>query len=91
MTQPPAVATADDRPYSPGLEGVVAGETALSFIDGAAGRLLYRGYPIGELVREGTYPAIAEPPVDRRLGPAARSSPAPPSRAPCSRPCARFR
>ena len=60
MTQPPAVATADDRPYSPGLEGVVAGETALSFIDGAAGRLLYRGYPIGELVREGTYPAIAE-------------------------------
>ena len=59
MTQPPAVAPASDRPYSPGLEGVVAGETALSFIDGAAGRLLYRGYPIGELVREGTYPVVA--------------------------------
>ena len=81
MTQPPAVATADDRPYSPGLEGVVAGETALSFIDGAAGRLLYRGYPIGELVREGTYPAIAEllwtgdwdPAREARLRPRART------------------
>jgi citrate synthase len=50
---------ADSRPYSPGLEGIVAGETALSFIDGEAGRLLYRGYPIGELVKRGSYPAIA--------------------------------
>ncbi|HEY3189701.1 MAG TPA: citrate/2-methylcitrate synthase, partial [Solirubrobacteraceae bacterium] len=32
----------------------------LSFIDGAAGRLLYRGYPIGELVQHGTYAAVAE-------------------------------
>ncbi len=56
----PASAPADTRPYSPGLEGVVAGETTLSFIDGAAGRLLYRGYPIGELVQAGSYAAIAE-------------------------------
>jgi citrate synthase len=47
------------RSYSPGLEGVVAGETSLSFIDGAAGRLLYRGYRIGDLVERGTYPAVA--------------------------------
>jgi citrate synthase len=47
------------RPYSPGLEGVIAGETSLSFIDGAAGRLLYRGYRIGDLVEHGTYPAVA--------------------------------
>jgi citrate synthase len=47
------------RPYSPGLEGVIAGETSLSFIDGAAGRLLYRGYRIGDLVERGTYPAVA--------------------------------
>jgi citrate synthase len=60
MTNPAAAAPVDDRPFSPGLEGVVAGETALSFIDGAAGRLLYRGYPIGELVREGSYAAVAE-------------------------------
>ena len=60
MTNPAPAVPADDRPYSPGLEGVVAGETALSFIDGAQGRLLYRGYPIGELVREGSYAAVAE-------------------------------
>ena len=59
MTEP-ASAPADTRPYSPGLEGVIAGETSLSFIDGEAGRLLYRGYPIGELVKGGTYAAIAE-------------------------------
>lgn len=56
----PASAVADTRPYSPGLEGVIAGETSLSFIDGGAGRLLYRGYPIGELVRKGSYAAVAE-------------------------------
>ena len=56
----PAPAPADTRPYSPGLEGVIAGETSLSFIDGEAGRLLYRGYPIGELVKGGSYAAVAE-------------------------------
>ncbi|MBI3746343.1 MAG: citrate/2-methylcitrate synthase, partial [Chloroflexi bacterium] len=52
-TAPPA------RPYSPGLEGVVAAETALGYVDGEAGRLLYRGYRIGDLVEHGTYPAVA--------------------------------
>jgi citrate synthase len=51
--------TTADRPYSPGLEGVIAGETSLSFIDGEQGRLLYRGYRIADLVRRGTYPAVA--------------------------------
>ncbi|HEV8489715.1 MAG TPA: citrate/2-methylcitrate synthase [Candidatus Limnocylindrales bacterium] len=45
--------------WSPGLEGVVAGETALSMIDGERGRLLYRGYRIGDLVERGTYGAVA--------------------------------
>ncbi len=54
---PPA--PADDRPYSPGLEGVLAGETSLSKVDGANGRLIYRGYRIGDLVERGTYPAVA--------------------------------
>jgi citrate synthase len=49
----------DDRPYSPGLEGVIAGETALSKVDGARGRLTYRGYRIGDLVEHGTYAAVA--------------------------------
>ena len=56
MTVPTEVA----RPYSPGLEGVVAGETSLALVDGENGRLLYRGYPIGELVAHGTYPQVAE-------------------------------
>jgi citrate synthase len=47
------------RPYSPGLEGVIAGETSLSLIDGERGRLLYRGYRIGDLVEHGSYPAVA--------------------------------
>ena len=40
----------DDRPFSPGLEGVIAGDTALGFVDGERGVLLYRGYRIGDLV-----------------------------------------
>ena len=60
QTPPAAVATApDERQYSPGLEGVVAGETSLSKVDGARGRLTYRGYRIGDLVEHGTYAAVA--------------------------------
>ena len=55
----PAARHQAERPYSPGLEGVIAGETSLSYIDGAAGRLLYRGYRIGDLVKRGTYAAVA--------------------------------
>ncbi|HSO29936.1 MAG TPA: citrate synthase [Candidatus Sulfomarinibacteraceae bacterium] len=56
---PAAEAASPPRPYSPGLEGVVAAETALGYVDGEAGRLLYRGYRIGDLVERGTYPAVA--------------------------------
>ena len=49
----------EPRPYSPGLEGIVAGETSLGYVDGERGRLLYRGYRIGDLVDRGTYPAVA--------------------------------
>ena len=62
MSDPTATTPAaptDDRPYSPGLEGVIAGETSLSKVDGANGRLVYRGYRIGDLVEHGTYPAVA--------------------------------
>jgi citrate synthase len=58
MTAPQAAA--DERPYSPGLAGVVAAESAIARIDGANGRLLYRGYPIGQLVERGTFAAVAE-------------------------------
>ena len=56
---PPAERLQAERPYSPGLEGVIAGETDLSYIDGERGRLLYRGYRIGDLVERGTYAAVA--------------------------------
>jgi len=46
--------------FSPGLKGVLAGETQLARVDGERGRLVYRGYPIGELVAHGTYAQVAE-------------------------------
>jgi citrate synthase len=49
-----------ERPYSPGLTGVIAAETAIGFVDGLNGQLLYRGYPIGQLVERGTYGRVAE-------------------------------
>jgi citrate synthase len=42
--------------YSPGLEGVVAGETAISTI---AGGLRYRGYPVTELAEKATFEEVA--------------------------------
>ncbi|HWB01254.1 MAG TPA: citrate/2-methylcitrate synthase [Pirellulales bacterium] len=42
--------------YSPGLEGVVAGETAVSTIDGS---LQYRGYRVEELAEHGTFEETA--------------------------------
>ena len=59
-------------PYSPGLEGVIAGETSLSLVDGERGRLLYRGYRIGDLVDPRHLPGGREPALDRRVGPAHR-------------------
>lgn len=56
---PAATEAPATRSWSPGLEGVVAAETGLGFVDGEAGRLLYRGYRIGDLVEHGTYPAVA--------------------------------
>ncbi len=52
--------TDDISGYSPGLKGVVAGETSLARVDGEHGRLVYRGYPIGELVERGSYEQVAE-------------------------------
>jgi 2-methylcitrate synthase/citrate synthase II len=42
--------------YSPGLEGVIAGETAISTV---AGGLRYRGYPVTELAEKATFDEIA--------------------------------
>jgi citrate synthase len=42
--------------YSPGLEGVIAGETALSTVTGG---LRYRGHPVGELAEKTTFEEVA--------------------------------
>jgi len=47
-----------DKP-SKGLADVVAASTALSDIDGQAGRLFYRGYDIHQLARAATFEEIA--------------------------------
>ncbi len=43
--------------FSPGLEGVVAGKTAICCVD--QGKLLYRGYPISELAEHVVYAEVA--------------------------------
>src|SRR3954470_6087811 len=42
-----------------GLEGVVAVPSTICFIDGNAGRLVYRGYDIGDLVEGATFEEVA--------------------------------
>ncbi len=41
-----------------GLEGVVVDETALSDVDGTAGRLVYRGYEIGDLAESASFEEV---------------------------------
>ncbi len=41
--------------YRPGLEGIPAAQSAVSFVDGQAGRLEYRGIPIEELAAKSTF------------------------------------
>jgi 2-methylcitrate synthase/citrate synthase II len=53
MTSTKAAAPAD---YSPGLEGVVAGETAISTVETG---LTYRGYAIEDLAANSTYEEVA--------------------------------
>jgi citrate synthase len=43
---------------SKGLEGVVASSTALSNVDGTAGKLTYRGYTIADLAAHSTYEEV---------------------------------
>ncbi len=45
-----------DQIMAKGLEGVVVSQTSLSYIDGEAGTLLYRGYNIHDLAEHATYP-----------------------------------
>lgn len=44
--------------YAPGLEGVIAAETRLSAVDGAAGRLTIAGFPLEELASSASFPEV---------------------------------
>jgi citrate synthase len=56
--------------YSPGLEGVIAGETGISTVEGG---LRYRGYPVTELAEKAAFDEVAylllhgELPTERQL------------------------
>jgi len=54
IASPPA-----PTPKAKGLEGVVALESAISFIDGEKGVLIYAGYDIRDLAREATFEEVA--------------------------------
>ena len=45
--------------YKPGLAGIVAGQTELSFIDGKKGILEYRGYNIKDLAKHSNFEEVA--------------------------------
>jgi 2-methylcitrate synthase/citrate synthase II len=45
--------------YSPGLEGVLAGETALCHVDEGAGGLRYRGYAVSDLADNSCFEEVA--------------------------------
>ena len=45
-----------NQTYSPGLEGVIAGETAISTVEGG---LSYRGYFVGELAERASFDEVA--------------------------------
>ncbi|TMG63412.1 MAG: citrate/2-methylcitrate synthase [Chloroflexi bacterium] len=45
--------------YVPGLEGIVASQTAISMVDGENGRLIYQGYVIADLAEEMSLEEVA--------------------------------
>jgi citrate synthase len=62
-----------EQTYGRGLEGLVVGDTAIAEVDGIRGRLLYRGYPVEQLVGRASFEEVAylilfgEMPEARRL------------------------
>lgn len=49
----------DDKLYSPGLEGVIAGESALCQVDEGEAGLRYRGYAVSDLAEQATFEEVA--------------------------------
>ncbi len=65
MSQTATASNASNKPASAapaspgGLQGVVATSSELCMIDGEAGRLVHRGYEIGDLVENATFEEVA--------------------------------
>ncbi len=55
----PTTDTTQTPTYSPGLDGVLAGETALCHVDEGEGGLRYRGYAVSELAEKATFEEVA--------------------------------
>lgn len=52
------VVSPDSPVKAPGLKGVIALDSDLTFIDGEHGTLIYRGYPISELAEQAAYEEV---------------------------------
>lgn len=49
---------ADDKEFKEGLEDVVAGQSAITAVNGAEGKLIYRGYDIHDLAEHTTFEEV---------------------------------
>ncbi|BCA53354.1 2-methylcitrate synthase [Nitrospira sp. KM1] len=54
-----AIEAQTSRSYSPGLEGVIAGESALCLVDEGEAGLLYCGYAVDDLAEQGNFEEVA--------------------------------
>src|SRR5437879_11750493 len=59
QTVPNTTGNGASKPSRGGLEGIVAATTALSKVEGTAGRLIYHGYNIHDVARTTTFEEIA--------------------------------
>ena len=59
MSGTPEKSPTSGMAYSPGLEGVLAGESALCQVDEGESGLRYRGYAIGDLADRSTFEEVA--------------------------------
>jgi 2-methylcitrate synthase/citrate synthase II len=59
MKTMPMVETAKTPTYSPGLEGVLAGETTVCHVDEGEGGLRYRGYAVSDLAGKSCFEEVA--------------------------------
>lgn len=50
---------ADEKPYSPGLEGIIAGVSSISEVNPEKQKLAYRGFDIEELANHSTFEEVA--------------------------------